>query len=148
MTYFIFVKNFDNIEGSLYRIAENENDLNNLNINQNVYKIIEESQNNFENVKYGKKTVSVYNGNVITYQDNNTVFLNKESLNIYIDSCTGFLTHFLKNNINHPQFNQFNSYFNQLKNLNLDSIEYPLNKSLEQYFKDQNLPSFNPLQIP
>ena len=45
----------------------------------------------------------------------------------------------------------FNNKLNQekqLNSLNLDSIEFPLNKSLEQYFKDQNLPSLNPLQLP
>jgi hypothetical protein len=36
----------------------------------------------------------------------------------------------------------------QLNNLNLDSITYPLNKSLEQYFNDLGQPSLNPLQIP
>ena len=41
---FIFTKDFENIEGSLYRIAENENDLSNLNISQSDYKIIEDSQ--------------------------------------------------------------------------------------------------------
>ena len=55
---------------------------------------------------------------------------------------------FLKNNKNHQLFNRWNNYYTQLNNLDLNSIEYPLNKSLEQYFKDQNLPSLNPLQIP
>jgi hypothetical protein len=36
----------------------------------------------------------------------------------------------------------------QLNNLNLDSITYPLNKSLEQYFSDLGQTSLNPLQIP
>jgi len=35
-----------------------------------------------------------------------------------------------------------------LNNLNLDSISYPLNKSLEQYFNDLGQPSFNILQLP
>ena len=32
MSFFIFFKNCDNKNGVLYRIAENQNDLNNLNI--------------------------------------------------------------------------------------------------------------------
>ena len=35
MSYFIFLKDLNNIEGTLYKIAENESDLNNLNINKN-----------------------------------------------------------------------------------------------------------------
>ena len=33
MAYFIFGKNLNNVKGTLYRIAENQSDLNNLNIN-------------------------------------------------------------------------------------------------------------------
>ena len=51
MVYFIFGKNLDNIEGTIYRIAENQSDLNNLNILQSDYKIIEDSQSNFNLVK-------------------------------------------------------------------------------------------------
>jgi hypothetical protein len=47
MAYFIFKKNSDGVVGSLYRIAENESYLNNLNINPSNYKVIEDSQSNF-----------------------------------------------------------------------------------------------------
>jgi hypothetical protein len=33
MSFFIFLNNLDNVEGTLYSIAENQSDLNNLNIN-------------------------------------------------------------------------------------------------------------------
>ena len=69
MSYFIFTKDSDNIEGTLYRIAENEYDLNNLNIDKSIYKIIEDSQSNFEAVKYGTKYALKYNNNTITYED-------------------------------------------------------------------------------
>jgi hypothetical protein len=39
MSYFIFVKDLNNVEGTIYRIAENQDDLNNLNITQSIYKI-------------------------------------------------------------------------------------------------------------
>jgi len=47
MSYFIFLKNSDNIEGTIYKIAENQSDLNNINITQSDYKIIQDSQENF-----------------------------------------------------------------------------------------------------
>jgi len=148
MAYFIFTKDSDNLEGTCYQITENISDLNNLNIDQSNYKIIEDSIDNFNAVKYGTKDIVSYSGNIITFKSITSVYKTKQDLKGYIDEVIRFTSNFLKNNINHPQFNQFNNYSNQLKNLNLDNIVYPLNISLEQYFKDQNLPSFHTLQIP
>jgi hypothetical protein len=167
MAYFIFKKNSDDVVGSLYRIAENESYLNNLNINLSNYKVIEDSQSNFENVKYGLKNVEKYNNNTITYLDNECVFSTtidvngvttsaRKSLKNYINSVKYLLTDFLNSNKNNINFNEFNNYYNQLNNLNINTViplnaqneEIPLNSSLEQYFKDQNLISINPLQIP
>jgi hypothetical protein len=167
MAYFIFKKNSDGVVGSLYRIAENESYLNNLNINLSNYKVIEDSQSNFENVKYGFKCVEKYNNNVITYLDNEYGFSTKvdvkgvtysarKSLKNYVDSVKLSLKSFLDVNKNNLNFNVFNDYYNQLNNLNINTViplndqneEIPLNSSLEQYFKDQNLISINPLQIP
>jgi (p)ppGpp synthase/HD superfamily hydrolase len=69
MAYFVFGKNLDNVSNTIYRIAENISDLNNLNITQDIYKIIEDSQSNFNSVKLGSKTVDKYNNNTITYID-------------------------------------------------------------------------------
>jgi hypothetical protein len=148
MAYFIFTNDLDNIEGTIYRIAENESDLNNLNINKSNYKIIEDSQSNFESVKYGMKGVSKYSQNLILYVDSSYSFSKKEELKVTVDSYKHIIQKFIDNNKNHPLFNIWNNYYNQLNSLNLDTISYPLNKSLEQYFKDQNLISLHPLQLP
>jgi len=158
MSYFIFSKNSENLEGSIYKIAENEFDLNNLNIIKSDYKIIEDSQINFDAVKYGTKNIIKYN-NTITYEDISTVFADskkegvvvksgKESLNEYISSYKIYIKQFTDNNANHPLYSRWNNYYSQLNTLNLNSIQYPLNMSLEQYFKDQNQTSLNPLQLP
>jgi len=148
MSYFIFLKNLDNIGGTIYKIAENQSDLNNLNINQPDYKIIEDSQSNFDLVKYGQKFVEKYNNNLITYINQTFLYKNGDELQNYINNFKQQIKQFTNNNPNHPLLNQWNNYYNQLNNLNLNSITYPLSKSLEQYFKDQNLTSLNPLQIP
>jgi len=148
MSYFIFLKDLDNVEGTLYRIAENQSDLNNLNISQPIYKIIEDSQSNFNLVKFGNKFVNKYNNDVITYTDQSVLFTNKEMLQNYVNSYKNQIKQFTNNNPNHPLFSRWNDYYNQLNNLNLDSITYPLNKSLEQYFSDLGQTSLNPLQIP
>jgi hypothetical protein len=148
MAYFIFTNNVDNVSGTTYRIAENESDLNNLNITQSVYKIIEDSQSNFNLVKYGTKWIEKYIDNTITYIDQNVSFNDKNKLQNGINNFKKAIKEFTDNNPNHPLFDRWNNYYNQLNNLNLDSISYPLNKSLEQYFNDLGQPSFNILQLP
>jgi hypothetical protein len=149
MAYFIFQKNSDNIQGTLYRIAENQEDLNNLNIINDDYKIIEDSQSNFDAVKYGTKNCISYNGNIIKFENCTPPgFRIKLHLKDEIDILSKVIQNFLELNSNNSQFKRWSDYKNQLNSLNLDSIQYPLNTSLEQYFNDQNLPSLNRLQIP
>ena len=148
MAFFIFIKNKDNIPGCLYKIAENISDLNNLNIMQSDYKIIEDSAENFNAVKLQTKIIEKYNAETIFYQNNNLSFSKKIILETIINYEKDTISNFLKNNPNHPLFNRWNDYLNQLNNLNLDSITYPLNKSLEQYFNDLGQPSLNILQLP
>jgi hypothetical protein len=147
MSYFIFSKNLDNVEGTLYRIAENQYDLNNLNIFQSDYKIIEDSQENFNAVKLSIKFSIKYTGNTIMYVDKIFNF-SKESLQTYIDEFKKQIRQFTDNNPNHPLLSRWNNYYIQLNNLTLDSINYPLTISLEQYFNSLGQPSLNILQLP
>ena len=147
MSYFIFSKNLDNVTGTIYKIAENQNDLINLNITPSVYKIIEDSQSNFNLVKFRKKYPESYNQDTITYSDLNISFLNKDQLQNYINYFKQQIKQFIDNNPNHVFLNRWSDHNVQLSNLNLDNITYPLNKSLEQHFNDLGQTSLNPLQI-
>jgi hypothetical protein len=60
MSYFIFIKNSENINGAIYRIAENESDLNLLNIRKEDYKIIQDSTVDFDLLKLNKKYTDKY----------------------------------------------------------------------------------------
>jgi hypothetical protein len=148
MSYFIFLKNSDGVENTFYKIAANEYDLNNLNININDYKIIQDSQENFNAVKYSTKQAISYSGNVITYANLERIFLEKKNLIDYITNYKNEINNFLKINPTHPLFQQWNTYFTQLNNFNVNTITYPLNKSLEQYFNDLGQASLSPLQLP
>jgi hypothetical protein len=148
MSYFIFSKNLDNNEGTLYRIAENQYDFNNLNIISSEYKIIEDTEFNFNSIKYRTKYIEKYNENNIVYVDLKIIFSKKEELSKYINDYKDHISPFLKNNPDHLLYNKWNDFYYQLSNLNLDNISYPLNMSLEQYFKEQNQISLNPLQLP
>lgn len=147
MAYFIFLKQ-NNVEGTLYRIAENQSDLNNLNITLSDYKIIEDSQSNFNDVKLLNKYADKYTDNSIIFKDETIIFSEKEKLINYVNNIKVQIKNFLDVNKNHPSFNLWNNYYMQLKNLDFDSITYPLNKSLEKYFSDLGQPSLNILQIP
>ena len=148
MAYFIFLKNLDDVEGTIYKIAENNEDLNYLNINQPDYKIIEDSKENFDLVKFENKSIQKYNNNTITYIDLNILFNDKDKLQVNINNLKQQIKQFTDINPNHPLFSRWNNYYNQLNSLDLDSITYPLNKSLEQYFNDLGQPSYNILQLP
>jgi len=148
MAYFIFLKNLDGVEGTIYKIAENNEDLNYLNINQTDYKIIEDSKENFDLVKFENKFIQKYTDNTITYIDQTISFNNKNELQVDVNNLKQQIKQFTNINPNHPLFNRWDSYYNQLNNLDLDSITYPLNKSLEQYFNDLGQPSYNILQLP
>ena len=134
--------------GTLFKIAENQADLDNLNINKDDYKIIEDNQENFNSIKFNIKFTEKYNGNTIIYIDHGAVSFEKQQLATYINNFKNSIKQFLDNNPNHPLFSRWNDYNNQLSNLNLSTIEFPLNKSLEKYFSDINKPSFHPLQLP
>jgi hypothetical protein len=148
MAYFIFLKNLDGVEGTIYKIAENNDDLNYLNITQSDYKIIEDSKENFDLVKFENKFIQKYNNNTIIYSDQTISFNDKNQLQGNVNNLKQQIKQFTNINPNHPLFSRWDSYYNQLNNLDLDSITYPLNKSLEQYFNDLGQLSYNILQLP
>jgi hypothetical protein len=154
MAYFIFTKNLDNLSGYLYKIAENLNDLNNLNINKLDYSIIEDTSDNFNFVKLSLKIVENVNDQIINYidlreQGQDTIFFkDSESLQNYIDTVKKQIEPFLKNNLNHPYFQKWYDYYSQISNLDILNIQYPLKQTLEQYFENLSQPSLNTLQIP
>jgi hypothetical protein len=149
MSYLIFNKNSNNVLNTLYKIAENESDLNNLNIEKNEYKIIETDQTNFNLIKNMQKVAINYNENdQINFEECNFNFQNKEELNKYINNFKTIIKQFFLHSPNHSLKNKWDNYLNQLESLNTTDITYPLNKSLEQYFEELNQTSLNPLQIP
>jgi hypothetical protein len=147
MAYLICVKNLDNVCGSLYRIAENKSDLDNINIRVDDYKIIEISQNDFDSVKLENKFFNYYNGNSVDYTTASNPFFKKiQHVQSYVNQSIAIIDQFLNNNINHSYYSKWNSYKTQL--LTIDVNNYPLDKSIPKYFSDLGQNSLNTLQIP
>ena len=149
MPYFVFNKNQEDIQSTFYRMAENESDFNNLNIKPLDYKIIQDSIENFNDVKFEIKFPLSYSiNNVINYIDLEPLIINKENLEKIVNNFKQQINLFLKNNTNHPLFDRWNGYYNQLNSLDLETINYPLTMSLEQYFNNLGQSSYSILQLP
>ena len=152
MSYFIFQSNQPNIKGNLYKIASNDTDLSNLNIDKNFYNIITDNDVNFQSVQLGTQNVISYSStNVITYEQtpSGTVFFkNSNALNNYIKNYSNQINNFIQNNPSNLWLSTWVSYNTQLLNTNITTITYPMTISLEQYYKNNNLPVLNPLQLP
>jgi hypothetical protein len=145
MYYFILNKF---LEGNcLYKIAENESDLNNLILNNTDYKIINVDELSFLNIKYNIKSFKKIENDIITYDDITQNF-NKDFLINYISYFKRDIQNFINANPNHVLLERWKNYYNQLNSLNIDDINYPLTKSLEKYFNDLGQPSYNILQLP
>ena len=159
MSFFIFQKNMDNLPGSIYKIAETEDYLNNMLFNKLHYKIIQVSQQNFDSVKLSLKTIENYNGNDVIYSDVGENFYSEQELKNYIDNFKSVINTYSINNKNHSLFTLWNNYYNQLNNLELNFLTlkiqdsslkpgYGIYKSLEKHFHDLGQPSLHPLQLP
>jgi hypothetical protein len=95
MFYFIFQKNTDNLEGTFYKICQNLNDLN---IIQSDYKIIEDSEENFNAVKNRTKKVLKYNNDNIIFDNESKIYNNKQELENEVLCFKKQIENFLNNN--------------------------------------------------
>jgi len=150
MSYFVFIPNKPNTTGVIYRIANNDFDLNNLNIDKSLYNIITDTNANFEDVQLSKKNIISYNSNnTINYEEvTSGGFENSIQLQNYIQNYCNLITNFINNNPSSPLLPTWVSYKTQLLNTDIKTIIYPMTISLEEYYKNNNLPFLNPLQLP
>jgi hypothetical protein len=147
MAYFIYNQAANN---QIYKIAENQTDLDSLELPQNQYLIINGSQIDFDDVKLNNKYVLNYNGSSVQVENVALVYT-REQLNEYIQNIINTLNYSV---IGHPQNiknQQWLDYINVLKTLNVFEIIVPPEKfligSLELYLKNNNKPYYNLLQV-
>ena len=149
MAFFIFSK-LENMTGTLYKIAKTQSDLDNLNITNSVYKILTDSDSNFNAVNLGTKIATSWTGNTINYRDLEYIdFGSKEIMQKNIDNRIKLIDAFLLNNQNHVEFQKWNDYKALLQGLNLDSIVFPYeNNTIEMYIQSLSLTPISTLQLP
>jgi hypothetical protein len=162
MAYFIFKKDSANIEGTLFKIAANQSDLNNINFDKNSYTILEDSNENFNNIRLNNKYIVKYTDtNTIVYSDAIVWKQDRNRFKQIINQNRSLINAFLESNPNHPLFSKWNTHFNLLSGLNVDTIipidptkqstppvEIYLTKSLEQYIEDTYGNALSTLQLP
>ena len=144
MKYCVFNKS----NNDLYKIVENEIDYNNLNIFHPEYIKFEINVEDYLSLKYYKKEAKLINGVPVLTNFTYPKFLNKSQLNFYIDYFKNNIKNFLKNNKNHISFQKWTNFLAQFETFNTETVQYPLEKSLEEHFYDLNLISLNPLELP
>jgi hypothetical protein len=147
MAYLIFRKDLEGQNNSLTHIAENQNDLNNLFLND-THKIIEVSNSDFLNIKLIKKLAIKFNGDTVTYSEPlDYTKYNKIGVKINMDSVINDFNNTLKNNPNSYFKDRINNYVSFLKNYNIDNLPDPLPMSLEEYLYNNNQTVLIPLQV-
>jgi hypothetical protein len=147
MAYFLF-QNIENSIGTFFKCVETQSELNNLNIIQSQFKIIEDTKQKFDDVILGNIKPISFTGNSINYENTNIVFDSANNLRGYIESQIQCIDAFLNNNKNHVDFNKWLSFKVQLMSTNINSITYPLQNSLEKYYLETGKTVLSTLQMP
>jgi hypothetical protein len=146
MPYIILNKSTNGI----YAVVENDSHKNEFNTNLYDVKTIDETS--FNNIILSLVDVTTNdNGNTFSYVDIKNgplpYLLNKENFVNYINNLKNNLKSFLESNPNSVIYTKGNVFLNSLNTLNINSINFPLSTTVEEYFKQQNIGFLHPYQI-
>lgn len=147
MAYAILVK--DPSIHDIYRIAEDEDEKNSLNIFENDYRVIEISEADFTSLQQVTKRLSTSTADSITLEPiSGDTEISESELKDLHTRTINLINSFLKNNSSNPQYSFWNTYKSTLENFDYSTITFPLTKSWEQYCTDNSISHKSPLQIP
>jgi|TARA_Y100000114_G_scaffold157021_1_gene186632 hypothetical protein len=152
MSYFYFVKDQEKNQTTLTSIVENENDQQ-YHATDNM-DIVEVSNDDFIKVKTTSYEITGYDGSNFTYfhhdptQNPNPNDSNAEFVQNYINSIISEIDKWLALNPSHAKVNEWTTYKNFLSSFDPNSITYPLESSVEQYFQDNSMSYKSLLELP
>lgn len=134
MPKLIFAKNGSDTRGQLYKIARDQNHIdNNADWSQDLYDIVEVSQSDYDNVKLNLKGV-LWDGTNVTYED--------IAYDQHDEDHAGHKTHtlnhineWLEENSSKPFATNVTTYRDYVNTLDVSSI--PNNESFEKWINDQ-----------
>jgi hypothetical protein len=148
MAYFIYNKNTNN---QIYKIAENDSDLNALIIPQDQYLVVNATQSDFDSVKLNTKSILNYNGSSVELKDIQWGF-DRVSLQNYINNLINNISDFLGTQPQSSKYQLWKDYQSELISLPVQLVipnpTVPLTTSLEVYLNSKGKTYLNLLQIP
>ena len=165
MALFVFLKNFDNIEGTLVGISESQSALdNNWSYNSSDYDIVTVEDDLYNKVRLIQKRVLSKNGESVNTEDVAFKFAYRAELTDYINSTINKINEWLKLNSSKPLASVATTYRDYISNINVDSLitdpssdatfsdgafsdGTPLNSSLEKYVEDQGVTAIHCSQL-
>lgn len=126
MAKFVFNKNCEGQQGTLYGIAKDNIDLAARGINDQGYKIINATDAEYEDVRLDKKNV-YYNADGLVWNDNTCTFSTLEILQNCINTMseTPYPTH--------------NQCIVDLKTKTFDNYTFPLNKTIPEIAQEKGI---------
>jgi len=130
----------------VYKIAENDAEKNNLNINGD-FQVISVSDVDFNNFKKRSKRVTGHDGTNYTWETAG-FHETKESLDALLLDYAQQIKYFLDTNPNHADYNFWNTYKNTCETYSTSDITYPMTGSWEEYCESQSIPYKGILQLP
>lgn len=145
MAYFIF----DNNTNALVKIAANDSDRDNLNLDLSLHAVVSVSDADFTKVKNNVAQPS-YDGTNVTLSEAETFSLDQSNLEIDIDNTKKLIKAFLDqpSNKEKSNYSAIKSYYDYLNELDFSSLTYPIESSWESYCQTNSISYFNTLQIP
>ena len=130
---------------NIYKIAT-DTDISNF-ASSDLRTIMDLSDSDFNQVITNQKHLVLSDG-ALSLEDVDYYYVSAEVLQVYIDNLIKNLNFFLNGNKENGMYDRLLAYKNFLIEFETNSIEYPLNKSWEQYCNENSISFFHSLQIP
>jgi len=152
MAIFVFGKNSDGVDNSIYRIAESQAVYDSeKNFLDDLYDLVTVSDSDFNSVRLGQKHPLSKTGTNITYEDISYTWTSQEELTEAISAKVKTLDTWLTANTTSGIRTTVETFKNYLSGLDVTTIinddNTEMTKSLEQYAEDNGTTAVHDLQL-
>ena len=159
MAYLLFNKDQENVTSTFQKLIANDTELANVQPQQEAYKVITCSDDDYNSVKYREKWPSHYTGDTVTFETIDIDYPDKEDPSVpagydqvtmqdQLDQSKSAISKWVASHSSHPDFDKWNNYLTELNNLDITSWTYPTMKSLEKELNDRGQTSYSYWQLP
>ena len=150
MPYLFFLKNLID-QNSLYKIADDDSDKNSLQLSEDLYTIIQPTEEKYNKIKQSRYSSLVLNNSLEIVLNEHTAennILNKKEFDEQISHTIEQIVICRESTSNEEWKSKIDTYINSLKNIDTSILTYPLNVStVEHYCIENSIQFVNPLQV-